>query len=117
VPCLLSAIISAAVRAGSLSAAQANGNVHEGDFIVAVEQTPTAGIPYDEVIELIQVRKRISFAPFYAKNDHFTKQARDKHRESTQKQVRFLLQTCPRPMALTFCGAQRNDFLLFCCLV
>ena len=53
---------------GSLSTAEGNGNVRPGDFIVAVEGAPTAGMCYEDVIARIQ--------------------------------------SCTRPMALTFCGPE-----------
>ena len=34
---------------GSLSAPEANGGVAPGDYIVAVEGAPTAGVGYEEV--------------------------------------------------------------------
>eukprot|EP01043_Picozoa_sp_COSAG02_P025089 COSAG02_NODE_1397_length_12873_cov_18.498043_5_plen_1610_part_00 len=43
---------------GTFSAAQASGRVYPGDFIVAVNDTPMAGVQYDQVIEEIMASMR-----------------------------------------------------------
>jgi hypothetical protein len=43
---------------GMFSAAQASGRVHPGDFIVAVNDAPMAGVQYDQVIEEIMASRR-----------------------------------------------------------
>jgi hypothetical protein len=63
-----------------------------------------------------QVRKRTSIAPLYTKNDDLPRQARDKHRESTQKEIRFLVARASRAeekaagdATTTGCGRHRPD--------
>jgi alkaline phosphatase D len=50
------------------------------------EQLSVVGPKLRIIASSVQVRKRISFVPFYTENHHhLPRQARDKHRESTQK--------------------------------
>ena len=46
------------LEGGVLSAAQTNGRVRPGDFIVAVNDTPMAGVQYDQVIGEIMASRR-----------------------------------------------------------
>ena len=55
------------------------------------------GVALSRARSRLIVRENGIFAPFISKNDDFAKTARDKHRESTQKEMPFFApQACGR---------------------